>query len=58
MLPVYKEVEDAVDAAVPQPLYFVNSYDFQWKKNMQKMMSLCKAPDASGKTPCRVLTLE
>ena len=53
-----EEVNNEVDINISQPLYLVNTCDFQWKENVQQMMSLCKAPDASGKTPCRVLTLE
>ena len=58
MLPLYREVKDSIGSSLSQPFYFINSFAFQWKNNVLKMMSLCQSPDASGRTPRRVLTLE
>ena len=37
MFPVSKEVHKT---GVSQPLLFINSFDFQWKKNVADMMKL------------------
>ncbi len=55
MVPLH---HDLYKDGVSQPLYFINTASFQWKVNVQKMMSMCKSPNADGITPCRILTLK
>ena len=55
MFPLHK---DFYKQEISQPLYFINSHNFQWVVNVKQMMSLTKKPDADGITPCRVLTIE
>ena len=43
---------------IQQPLLFINSYDFQWKGNVQQMMKLTRAPDERGISQCSLLTLK
>ena len=58
MVPLHKDLYDSNRQCIPQPLYFINSYTFQWVQNVQKMMLLTKPPKESGFTDCRVLTLK
>ena len=54
MVPIHR---DLYEVGIQQPLLFINSYDFQWAKNVQQMMKLSKLPDENGMSSCRVLTL-
>ena len=54
MVPIHREL---YDAGLERPLLFVNSYEFQWVENVQRMMKLCKLPDENGMSTCRVITL-
>jgi len=54
MVPVDR---DLYNGGIQQPLLFINSYDFQWVENVQRMMKLSKPPDENGMSTCRVLTL-
>jgi hypothetical protein len=55
MVPIHK---DLYNQTIAQPLYFINSYNFQWVQNVQKMMKLTKPPREDGITDARILTLE
>lgn len=55
MFPLHR---DLYKHGISQPLYFINTHNFQWVVNVQQMMSLTKKPDSDGITPCRVLTIE
>ena len=54
MVPIHR---DLYNVGIQQPLLFINSYDFQWVENVQRMMKLSKLPDENGMSSCRVLTL-
>ena len=54
MVPIHR---DLYDAGIRQPLLFINSHDFQWVENVQRMMKLSKPPDENGISSCQVLTL-
>jgi len=54
MVPIHR---DLYNVGIQQPLLFINSYDFQWVENVQRMMKLSKPPDENGMSSCRVLTL-
>ena len=45
MFPVGDEV---YSTGVNQPLLFINSFTFQWAKNITDMMKLVTLPDESG----------
>ena len=55
MVPLHR---DLYQQGVAQPLYFINSYHFQWVKNVQRMMMLTKPLRGDGITGARVLTLK
>ena len=56
MIPVDKDIVNVT--GIDQPLLFINSFDFQWKENIKKMMKLVKPPDERGVSQCSVITLK
>ena len=54
MVPIHK---DLYETGIQQPLLFINSHDFQWVENVQRMMKLAKPPNENGISNCSVLTL-
>ena len=54
MLPIHKDV---YDSGIAKPLLFINSFDFQTKENIEKMLRLVKEPNESGVSTCPMLTL-
>ena len=52
--------EDTLPAGgISKPLLFINSHlEFQWKRNVQKMLQLVKEPDERGISTCQVLTIK
>ena len=54
MVPIHR---DLYEVGIQQPLLFINSYNFQWVENVQRMMKLSKSPDENGMSSCRMLTL-
>lgn len=56
MLPIHRDILNVT--GIEQPLLFINSFDFQWKDNIQKMMKLVKSPDERGKSSCSLITLK
>ena len=56
-IPLHEDVY-STNTSISQPLYFINSYYFQWKENMKRMLPLTRPPDADGVSTCRVLTVK
>ncbi len=56
MLPVHKELYEN-GSVVQQPLIFINSYDFQWKQNIEQMTKMTQPPNEQGISTSRILTL-
>ena len=56
MLPVHRDVLNVM--GIEQPLLFINSFDFQWKENVKKMLKLIKPPDERGMSQCSLITLK
>ena len=56
MLPIHRDVLNVT--GIDQPLLFINSFDFQEKDDVQKMMKLVKAPDERGVSQCSLITLK
>lgn len=45
MFPLHDEI---YAAGIDQPLQFINSYSFQWKENVAKIMKLLKPVTETG----------
>ena len=56
MLPIHRDILNGY--GIQQPLLFINSFDFQWKENVQQMMKLTRAPDEQGISQSSLLTLK
>ena len=56
MIPVDEDIVNVT--GVSQPLLFINSFDFQWKQNIKKMLKLIKPPDERGVSQCSLITLK
>jgi platelet-activating factor acetylhydrolase len=57
MIPIASEIYSS-NASISQPLYFINSYAFQWRENMRRMVSMEKPVGGNGQSPCRIMTLK
>ena len=42
--------DDIYTTGIEQPLQFINTYEFQWKENVAKIMKLLKPVNEAGKT--------
>lgn len=44
--------------SVSQPLLFINSYSWQWKRNIQSIMKLIRSSKDKGNSSCFIVTLK
>ena len=56
VIPIHPDIYGD-NTSISQPLYFINSYTFQWKENMKRMLSLTRPPNPEGISDCRVITI-
>ena len=56
MIPIHPDLYKN-GSVVKQPMIFINSYDFQFKENVQFMTMMTKPPNEQGMSKCRIVTL-
>ncbi len=56
MLPIHKELYEN-GSLVKQPVVFINSFDFQWKENIDQMNKMTTPVNDRGISTARILTL-